>query len=668
MHFAWSARSNGHLYRHGLRREQTCVIAVWANFEQQGRRSSDFVGQLTMCGITGFVGAGDESDLRRMSDTLAHRGPDDTGEWTDPAKGVYLGHRRLSILDIAGGHQPMVTADGDLVIIFNGEIYNFAELRAQLVARGHRFLTDHSDTEVLLHGYREWDAGLPARCNGMWAFVIYDRARRRLFGSRDRFGKKPFFYSTQNGAFVFGSELTALRAHPSINNTLSRRALKKYFGYGYIPSPHCILENVHKLPGGHSFTLDISAPSLAPRVEKYWEFVLEPFAGSEIPADPEGTWGEELRARLDEAVKRRLVADVPVGVFLSGGVDSSAVTAFASRHVPAGNLMTFSIGFEEATFDESAYSRRVAALFRTDHHNETLSIERARALLPTVARKLDEPMGDSSLLPTYLLSQFTRTHVKVALGGDGADELFAGYDPFVALRRAEIYSKIVPRPLHQAIRLLAARMPVSHRSMSFDFRLKRTLRGLSYPPKLWLPAWTAPLDEAELGSLFGEPADMEDIYSEAIAAWDGCAQTDPVDRTLQFFTKLYLQDDILVKVDRATMMHGLEARAPFLDVDFVNFARRIPSAWKYRHGQTKYILKKALEPVLPADVLSRKKQGFGVPIGAWFKNGQLGIDDAPLASLDSAFVRERLAEHRAGRADQRAFLWNAWLLGQWSHT
>ena len=255
-----------------------------------------------MCGITGFVGAGTEADLRRMADSLAHRGPDDAGYWMDPTRPVFFGHRRLSILDLSGGHQPMFNADGSLVIIFNGEIYNFAELRAQLVGRGHQFRTDHSDTEVLLCGYREWGEELPSHCNGMWTFVIYDLARRRLFGSRDRFGKKPFFYATQNGAFVFGSELTALRTHPCVNSSLSRRSLKKYFGYGYIPAPHTILENVHKLPGGHSFTLDVDEGTLAPRVTKYWDFVLEPFAGAEIPADPEKAWGEELRSLLDAAV------------------------------------------------------------------------------------------------------------------------------------------------------------------------------------------------------------------------------------------------------------------------------------------------------------------------------------------------------------------------------
>lgn len=619
-----------------------------------------------MCGITGFVGAGNDADLRRMSDAIAHRGPDDAGYWSDQENAVHLGHRRLSILDLAGGHQPMFSANGDLVIVFNGEIYNFAELRRQLVALGHKFLTDHSDTEVLLNGYREWGTALPSRCNGMWAFVIYDRVRRRLFGSRDRFGKKPFYYSVQNGAFVFGSELTSVRAHPSISSTLSRRALKKYFGYGYVPAPLSIIERVFKLPAGHSFVFDIDLPGNEPRIEKYWEFILEPFTGSEIPSDPENAWSEEIRSRLDSAVKRRLVADVPVGIFLSGGIDSSAVTAFAARHVPAGMLKTFSIGFEEATFDETPYAQRIAKLFETDHFLETLSIAKAHALLPTIAGQLDEPMGDSSLLPTYLLSGFTRRHVKVALGGDAGDELFAGYDPFHALRKAEIYSKIVPRPVHRAICMVAARMPVSHSNMSFDFKLKRTLRGFSFPPHLWLPVWMASLGPQEIEELFNEPTDVDDVFSEAIAAWDNCRSTTTIDRTLQFYTTLYLQDDILVKVDRASMMHGLEVRAPFLDIDLVNFARRIPANWKYRHGQTKYILKKALEPILPMDVLHRKKKGFGVPIGAWFRDRLLTLDEKPSAAgLNGKFIAKMVCEHSAGRSDQRAFLWNSWLLQSW---
>ncbi len=620
-----------------------------------------------MCGIAGFIGRGSDADLRRMTETLAHRGPDDAGFWADPARGIHLGHRRLSILDLAGGHQPMLSSDGELVIVFNGEIYNFSELRRELVALGHRFHTDHSDTEVLLEGYRAWGAGLPARCNGMWAFVIYDRVRQRLFGSRDRFGKKPFFYASTGDAFVFGSELSAVRAHPAVGAALDRGALRKYFAYGYIPAPHTVLEGVRKLPGGCSFTLDASNPSGGPAIETYWDLVLEPFRGSEIPADPEGAWGEEIRSRLEAAVRRRLVADVPVGVFLSGGIDSSAVAALASRHLPRGSLKTFCIGFEEPSFDESPYARRVADYIGAEHRTETLSMGKAVSLIPEILSRLDEPMGDSSIIPTYLLSRFTRRHVTVALGGDGGDELFAGYDPFVALRKAEAYQRWVPRPVHRAVALAASRLPVSHGKMSLDFRLKRTLRGLGYPPRLWLPVWMAPLGQQELSDLFREPVDPEEVYSEAITAWEGCAQTDSVDRTLQFFTKLYLQDDVLVKVDRATMMHGLEARAPFLDVDLVDFVRRIPWQWKYRGGQTKYLLKSALAPVLPQDILHRRKRGFGVPIGAWFKEGTLGLDAAPaLPFADNAFVQRKLAEHRAGGSDERAFLWNARVLQEWT--
>lgn len=617
-----------------------------------------------MCGIAGFIGSGTTEDIRRMTMQLAHRGPDDCGYWSDPARAIHLGHRRLSILDLAGGHQPMLDAEQDLVIVFNGEIYNFATLRSELINKGHRFLTDHSDTEVILRAYREWGPSLTTRLNGMWAFAIFDRRNCRLFASRDRFGKKPFYYTKQGDTFAFASELSSLRMHPSAPREHSRRALQKYFAYGYIPAPHTILEGVHKLPGGHSLTFDLSSRDL--RIDRYWEYVIEPF--SAVPRNPVAEWGEQVRTLLDAAVKRRLVADVPVGVFLSGGIDSSAVTALAARHLPAGRLKTFSIGFEEPSFDESVHARRVAHLFGTEHHTEVLSMEKARTLLPDIVAQLDEPMGDSSLLPTYLLSRFTRQHVTVALGGDAGDELFAGYDPFRAVRKAAFYSKVVPRPVHAAILALASRLPVSHANMSLDFKLKRALRGLSYPPQLWLPVWMASVSPQEIAQLFGEPVELEDLYSEAIACWERCSQPDPVDRLQQFFTQLYLQDDILVKVDRASMMHGLEARAPFLDIDFVNFARRIPAQWKYRGGQTKFILKKALEPLLPQEILYRGKKGFGVPIGSWFHAGVLAPDPQPVPGLDSAFAARALASHQAGHTDHRAFLWNYWLYQHWSRT
>jgi asparagine synthase (glutamine-hydrolysing) len=496
----------------------------------------------------------------------------------------------------------------------------------------------------------------------MWAFVIYDRAAKRLFCSRDRFGKKPFYYTVRDGTFMFASELSALRLHPLAPTKVSTRALKKYFAYGYIPAPATILEGVYKLPGGHSLGFDLTTREA--RVSKYWDFVIEPF--DSIPANAEAQWGEQLVELLSAAVKRRLMSDVPLGFFLSGGVDSSSVAALAARHMDTARMNTFSIGFEEESFDESTYSSQVAGELGTNHHLEVLSLDKARALLPGIAARLDEPMGDSSLLPTYLLCQHTRAKVTVALGGDGADELFAGYDPFHALGAAQAYNRFMPRPVHEAVRLVMNRLPVSHGNMSLDFRIKRTLRGLSYPPQLWTPVWQATLDMPDMEALFREPLDVEDVYSEAIEQWDACSQPDLVDKVLQFYTKLYLQDDILTKVDRASMMHSLEVRAPYLDIELVDFVRRIPHQYKYRNGTTKYILKKALEPVLPRNILYRSKKGFGVPIGSWFRQGML-VDGAEVNAhpLDAEFIRRKFSDHRTGRSDERAFLWNAWLLREW---
>jgi asparagine synthase (glutamine-hydrolysing) len=496
----------------------------------------------------------------------------------------------------------------------------------------------------------------------MWAFAIYDRNERRLFCSRDRFGKKPLYYAIRNGTFIFASELSALRKHPLTPSRVSTRSLKKYFAYGYIPAPSTILEDVFRLPGGHSLTFDLATRDV--RVEKYWDFVIEPFDA--VPANPEAEWGERLVELLSAAVKRRLMSDVPLGFFLSGGIDSSSIAALATRYMDRSRMNTFSIGFEEASFDETRFADQVASMLNTNHHSDVLSLDRARSLLPEIVRRLDEPMGDSSLLPTYLLCRHARSQVTVALGGDGADELFAGYDPFRALRAAEIYSKLMPRPVHEAVRLVMSRLPVSHANMSLDFRIKRTLRGLSYAPQLWCPVWMGTLDPEEIAALFREPVDLEDVYSEAIEQWDACSQPAIVDKVLQFYTKLYLQDDILTKVDRASMMHSLEVRAPYLDIELVDFVRRIPHQYKFRNGVTKYILKKALETVLPHDILYRSKKGFGVPIGPWFRGGMLD-EGTPTdwGPLDPEFIRRRFADHRAGRSDERAFLWNAWLLRQW---
>ena len=610
-----------------------------------------------MCGIAGFFGAGDADTLHRMTRRIEYRGPDDEGHLVEADNGVYLGFRRLAILDIAGGKQPMTTTDGALTIVFNGEIYNFRELRAELESLGARFASNHSDTEVLLYGWRYWGKSLPGRLNGMWAFAIYDRNQRIAFLSRDRFGKKPLFYYAARDSFVFASEITAMREHPRVPLALSEQALRKYFAYGFVPAPLTFLQNVHKLPGGHSMTVDLK--TFEHKVERYWHY--EPETTDEPVAQNEDKWIEEFRDLLDKAVARRLVADVPVGCFLSGGLDSSTVTALAMRHAGRGRVKAFAIGFDEASFDETRYARLVAEHVGADLQVEKLSINRALDMLPELTSRLDEPIADSSILPTYLLCQHARRHVTVALGGDGADELLAGYDPFRALRYAHWYEKLVPKTVHRGMSLLVSRLPVSHRYMSLDFRLKRTLRGLDHASNLWLPTWMAPLAPSELEQLFRAPMDLADLYSEAIDEWDSCKSTDPIERTIAFYIRLYLQDDILVKVDRASMLNSLEVRAPFLDIELVDFLRRMPARMKLRGSTSKWILRRAAKSLLPRAVLVRSKQGFGVPIGRWFSDDMLPPRRAA-GPTDTDFWNKSLAEHRAQRSDQRAYLWSDWIL------
>ncbi|HXM01160.1 MAG TPA: asparagine synthase (glutamine-hydrolyzing) [Chthoniobacterales bacterium] len=620
-----------------------------------------------MCGIAGFVGSGSRDVLAKMTSRLAHRGPDGEGLWVDEAHRVFLGHRILAIVDLANGQQPMLTADSQLAITFNGEIYNHRDLRQELEAAGHQFHTDHSDTEVLLYAYRQWGPKMLPRLNGMWAFAIYDAANQSVFLSRDRFGKKPLFYHFDGKTLVFASELTSLILHPEVPRSFDQESLKKLFAYGFIPAPRALLENVRKLPAGHWMKFDLGKRQI--EIQEYWRFEFDPFP--KIPKDPEQEWGSELIRLLDTAVKRRLDADVPVGVFLSGGIDSSLVATLATRHQAV--VETFSIGFAEKSFDEREYAQLMAKRLGTRHFEEVFSIQHCLDFAPSVAQNLDEVFGDSSILPTTLVSKLARTRVKVVLGGDGSDELFAGYDPFQALRFAIPYNRFTPKAGHAAIQALANRLPVSHVNMSLDFKVKRMLRGLSYSREYWLPTWMGPLHPAEIADLFGAPVDPQELYSEAVEAWNEPTARTDVDRAMQFYLRLYLPDDILVKVDRASMAYGLEARAPFLDIDLVNFVRRIPSEYKLRGRTTKYLLKEAARSLLPAEIIDRRKKGFGVPIGQWFQSGALSLNGAPAkpgsgsathgaAGLDRNVVKERLRQHTLGQHDDRAALWCIWML------
>lgn len=609
-----------------------------------------------MCGIAGFVGPGDHRDLAAMMHALVHRGPDGEGRHCDPGRSLFLGHRRLAVVDIQSGAQPMWNLQHTVAVIFNGEIYNHHELRRALEALGYVFQSHHSDTEVLVHGYSAWGEDLPRRLNGMFAFCIYDVMRQRLFLARDRFGEKPLYFVRQGSLFAFASELTAFSAHSGFTGRLSITALQKFFAYGFIPAPHAILENCEKLPGGCSLTFDLRTKVL--RKARYWQFLLAP--DEAMLHRPETELAEELRHLVVEAVKRRLVADVPLGFFLSGGLDSSAIVAVAARLAPAHRIETFTLGFSEPSFDESAHAAAVAGALGVSHACQTLDLNRARDQMMGVLARLDEPSGDPSILPTALLAKFARKRVTVALSGDGADELFAGYHPFKALAPAEVYKALVPRPLHELLRQAAARLPLSDQNMSLDFKLRRALTGLSYPSNLWNPVWLAPLDPALQREVFERPITPEALYSEALDLWSAGSSPAAVDKTLEFYTNFYLQDGILNKLDRAAMMSSLEARSPFLDNDLVEFCRRLPHQLKMRGGQRKYLLKKAMAGVVPAVVLRQAKKGFGMPTSKWLRTVPPMPPLEPVAGVRLDSVQRAWGQHRRREADHRLFLWG-WL-------
>lgn len=606
-----------------------------------------------MCGIYGFIGAGDPDDLERMGRRLAHRGPDGTGSRTFPRHATFLGHRRLSVIDIADGGQPMGDAAGEVWVSFNGEIYNHRDLRAELIRRGHVFRTDHSDTEVLVHGWKEWGEELPGRLNGMFAFAVWDDRTSTLFLARDRFGEKPLFWGRQGGLFLFASELQAFAGHRGFQVRFDRPALRKYFAHGFIPAPNSAFEGTAKLRPGRWLRYD--AASGAMHEGTYWAFRIEP--DPRPPSLDEAA--EEVRSLLRRSVERRLMSDVPLGLFLSGGIDSSAAAAMARDLAGADGIGSFAVGFTEPSYDESVHARFVAGTLGLTCDVETLDLERARDRLDDALRHADEPLADPSFLPTYLLCGFARGKVTVALSGDGGDELFAGYDPFLALAPAAAYRRLVPRGMHRLLCRLAGLLPLGTANMSLDFKLRRFLHGMAAEAELWNPLWLAPLQPEEIAELFGEEADPEDLYAEALALWRAGEGLGTVDRTLEFYSNFYLPDGILTKVDRASMAHGLEVRSVFLDNDLVEFTRRLPASYKLARRTRKAVLKRALEGVLPSRTLERPKKGFGIPLPAWMREIPLDARPARDLGLDERAVARRIAAHRAGREDHRLFLW-AW--------
>ncbi len=614
-----------------------------------------------MCGIVGFVGDGDQRDLQAMVAALEHRGPDASGTYVDEQSAVYLGSRRLAVRDIKGGTQPMHSDDGQLIVVCNGEIYNADQLRIELEGLGHRFRTSHSDTEVLLYGWRQWGEELVSRLCGMWAFAILDRTQQRLFLSRDRFGQKPLYVCQQGGIFAFASEPATLLRHRGLQLSLSRTGLHKYCAHGYFPGEHTIYQQVRKVRGGHNLSFDLRESTA--HTKRYWSYQVEPEGDCGDAA--EQRWAEQVRDLLTQSVSRRMVSDVPLGIFLSGGLDSSAVAAIAAAHRGASPLLSFSVGFEEQGFDETTSAQAVADLLGTEHQVSMFTASRLSTISAEVFDRLGEPLSDSSMLSYYVLCKSARERVTVALGGDAADELFAGYDPFRALRYAELAERALPRPIHHGIRALISRLGPSHGYMPMRFKLNRGLRGIGHRPALWNPLWLAPVSPDELEELLAEPIDLEELYSEAIELWESCKADHPVDRSLQFFGSLFLQDDILVKVDRMSMMHGLEVRSPFLDRDLVDCVRRIPHGLKLRGKTGKYILKKAVEPLLPAEIIHRPKVGFSAPLGRWLADGAVTPDaDALPMGWSQDLVRDKVQRHQRRQDDHRLLLWNLYALSE----
>lgn len=615
-----------------------------------------------MCGLCGFTGGGNRETIELMMSAMIYRGPDDAGQWTNGG-GLFFGHRRLAIVDPESGSQPMRSKNQELTVVFNGEIYNHRELRDELKRVGYRFETKNSDTEVLLHGYDHWGINFVSRLNGMWAFAIHDRNRNQLFLSRDRFGKKPIFYAIRNSNFIFSSELCSLVKHPQVEKKLNSKALPYYFTHGYMSAPESICEQVQKLPAGHNLIFDLSTQKIS--IERYWRY--EPKTDYGWINRPEKL-ARILNDKIYQAVKSRIQADVPVGVFLSGGIDSSTIAAFAMTASPEKNIRTYSIGFDEKSFDESSYSTQMAELLGTQHSLKVLSFNDCFSAIDKIFPVLDEPIADSSLVPTYLLSRFASKDVKVALGGDGADELFAGYDPFLALAPARWYSKSIPNSIHRLLTKLTRTIPVSHRNMSLDFKMKKFLSGLGFSESIRNAVWLSCLPPGHISSMFRHSfaAEREQLFDRAQDSWCAPGVKNPIDGTIQFYIENYLENNILTKIDRAGMLNSLEIRAPFLDIELVNLIETIPESLKLKNQKTKYILRRSLSNVVPVEIRNRSKKGFGIPIGKWFQSGDLVINPDALESfVDTKFVRRIYAEHRNGVADWRTFLWAHFVLEQW---
>lgn len=603
-----------------------------------------------MCGIAGFTGGGAEADILRMTDALMHRGPDDGHIFMDGK--VALGHRRLSIVDLENGRQPMIDFQTGAVIVYNGEIYNHWSLRLELEKLGHRFFSKHSDTETVLHAFEQWGKDCFIRFNGMFACAIYLPRQRKICLAKDRFGEKPLFYTYNEAGFAFASEPCSLKLWPAFDHSFAKDNVQRFFSWNYLPRGKTIHPACASLEPGSWLMLDLESGKI--EKDHYWQFELKPDEALQDRDEP--ALAEELRRLLIQATQRRFLSDVPLGIFLSGGIDSSAILAAATRCADPDDISTFTIGFKEKSFDESAKARAVASYLHTPNAIKYLTEKDMRDSISGILSAMSEPFGDASLIPTFHLARFAREHVKVTLSGDGGDELFGGYDPLAALAPASFYRKLVPGAVHALLRSLARLLPSSDKNMSLDFKIKRMLRGLGYPESMQLPIWMSGLEPSEIKEFFFNPLSAEELYEDAVAVFKKYPDQSAINQALLFFTLLYLPDDILVKSDRASMMVSLETRAVFLDNDIVEFCMKLPARFKYRNGHRKYILKKALAGWLPEKILNQPKKGFGIPLNLWLRS--LSAEAPYVPGLKPGVIDMCNEMHKRRAGDYRFFLWD----------
>ncbi len=624
-----------------------CGIAGWANLDANNRTQNN-----------------SEAVLHSMCERMKHRGPDSEGLWTNDS--VALGMRRLSIIDLHTGEQPVYSEDKQIVVVMNGEIYNFRELRNDLEKRGHQFETQ-TDTEVLPHLYEEYGDAMLEHLNGMFAFALWDKRTRKLLIARDRFGEKPLYYGVFDDKLIFASEPKVLLENTSVKPEINLDSLRQYLSFDYVPAPASIYKNVYKLPAAHLLVLERGEV----KTRRYWNLTFR--KNDCQPTIDEAA--KDLREIISDSVKIQLVSDVPLGILLSGGVDSSTVAAFAARH-SIEKIKTFSIGFEEESFDESKYAREVAEHLRTEHYEDKLSVERAADLIGEIGTWLDEPLSDGSLIPTFLLSRFVKKHVTVALGGDGGDEIFAGYPMYHAHKIANIYGAIPSFLRNNLIEPIVNNLPVSTKNLSFDYKAKRFVAASKYDAVTRHHSWFGSFSIEQQNDLLTKDVLAQtsgDIYKEAKDLLKTTDAATEIERMQFLDMNFYLAEDILTKVDRASMAVSLEVRAPFLDARIAQFAASLPLEYKLKGAKGKYILKKAVEEMLPKTILRRPKKGFGVPVAAWLK-GRLNplmhdlLDSTRLKNqglFNEKFVRQLIKEHEKGIASHHKQLWTLLVFQLW---